>query len=268
MNNIAEQLISLNNNLGTMSDLITQIKDAANSLPDIGGDSNSGTLEIFGDYLICSDPSFYVVPEEDTIINLDGLQTKVIFADDSNCTYWGFVKYIRFNSDGHILIIEEDECGLIEFNGDEWQCCYRDGTDMYYHPWDWQHSPVSFQTPVEVSQKEYNLLKGLFTYEDSTAYDIGYTLGYQVGEQVLLNELMEWAVLTDSTECIVEVYNYHSTKYLIATISVTNTWGDEFQETICIEPGSGNGSYFDATNQGTATWEVYINEVRFSEDEI
>jgi hypothetical protein len=70
MNNIADQLTSLNDNLGTMADLIEQIKEVALNLPEAGsnpgGEEGIEALGVLCDWQVMTDRSSFPIV---TIIN-------------------------------------------------------------------------------------------------------------------------------------------------------------------------------------------------------
>lgn len=287
MNNISEQLTSLNNNLRTINSevsnqasLIAQIQALANNLPDTGSDKR----EIFGSHLIAlPGDETYIVPEEDVTIDLTDYTVNAYFVDETGTALYSGIQCIEFHSDGRITIESDASDELTEFrlvyDGAEWHAEVVDYGEVvtYVH----EDRVVEFLGPAEVTKEEYTLLKGLFNAEDISVHDLGYDIGYNDGyddgfdtgfEQgyasniEILSELMEWAVVTASDECGVSIYNYHSSKYLIANLYVWNAWGDEHYDTITIGPNEGDSYYYSSSSQDTYDWEVAISGVRFSED--
>lgn len=82
----------------------------------------------------------------------------------------------------------------------------------------------------------------------------------------ILSELMEWGVMSDSNSCIVSVYNYHSSKYLMATLYLYNSEGEEFEKEIVIAADEIDAFTFQSQYQSVKGWEVTIQNVRFSID--
>lgn len=231
---------------------------------EIGG----GSYEIFGSHVIAPEWSgYYIVPEEDVTIDFSKVDAYAYYRDDSDNVAVAGIGYITFRADGTITIKSGGGTYSLEYDGAEWHSEFLDEGDVIFGTYDDFNRVVEFESFFEVTKEEYTLLQGLFTYEDNTAYTIGWQRGNEQNQEIL-SELMEWEMVATSSLCYVNIYNKHTTKYLLASMNIWDANHEEAEKyiDICLAPDEDGTFGFPAGVTHDAHWEIYIDEVRFSED--
>lgn len=226
-----------------------------------------GACEILGSHAICYHPTNYIPDEDVKIYCSDGTYAK--FLDEMKDPYLGGVEYILFKTDGNIII--KGEGARLEYDGSDWSCIYVDGEDVYTYPMPPMWAVIIFYLPLEVSQKEFELLKKLFYDEEFSAYDIGCEIGFEEGygaNREILAELMEWDLEVNSSVTLVYIFNKHPTKYLITDVvflkSLPN--GDEETEEFSLTISPDDYDVVEIWNASGQLNSVEFKKVRFSED--
>ena len=244
----------------------------------IEGEESGGEdckYEIFGSHAIApADMEFYIVPEKNVTIDCSGRDVYAYFTDETGETFCDSVRCIEFRSDGEIYVECDSSNEYVEYrliyDAVEWYAEVVDMGKYITFAFEQTNRVVEFLSPVKVTQEEYALLKGLFTTEDRSVYDIGYEVGYSKNQEIL-SELMEWTVTTWSTDCTVVVQNKHWSKYLHAVIErrSENNDGDIVDSNIqsnLVPPNTTKTFKLDSPSGKALWWRVDIKNVRFTEN--
>lgn len=234
---------------------------------EIGG----GSYEIFGSHVIAPEWSgYYIVPEEDVTIGFSEDVAIARFKDEVGDDYIDSIDSIQFRSDGTITIRSLHTPYILEYDGSDWKATIGEGYDEFFWDIGDQNRVIEFFDFAEVTKEEYTLLQGLLAYdedEDITAYSLGFDEGWDAGyssNNEILNELMEWSVVTDSGVCDICVVNKHWGRYLHAKIYARDAGQSTYEEEIVVAPESADSVSIHGTLD--ARWDVVVKNVRFSDD--